>query len=416
MIVKKLAVPLINDKILLQAERCYIACGGISEEAFAFVTGRLSIKCKIEIVTGLDLPTSPLVMKKVIKQLTDRVSLRIYTKNFFHPCVYIFDLPFRKSVAFIGSGHFTMEGLKDNEEIFYKITDQKEIENLKSWFTGYNEFSEQLTEALVMEYELVYPSLKQREIFSRQEKKEVFELTTRGFNWDNIKFKNQFFKREDYVIFCNNVASLHNLESLAARNIVQTKLLQLHDGLKPQLANLKLFSDKNGMASSHDPVNFANGKIRSMRLSYGRSESELQRYRADAKPCDFITLQVAIRQIEVSILLIAGLENSGREDREYFFAQMQAPEYRTMFFKLLTGLTSEYWIEIAGERRGTDTFQNEEMLWYFTNADDYRYYPFKIGRNYAPGDLEISQDNIVSTISKEFDKLVLLYRHIKAPK
>jgi hypothetical protein len=43
--------------------------------------------------------------------------------------------------------------IKDHEEIFYKVTNEKEIENLKSWFTGYYEFAGPLTETMIQEYE-----------------------------------------------------------------------------------------------------------------------------------------------------------------------------------------------------------------------------------------------------------------------
>ena len=196
MIVKKLAVPLINDKILVQAEHCFIATAAISEPAFDFVKSRLHPKCKIEIVTGLDGLTSPEVLKRIWRHYQDRITLKIYTRNFFHANVYIFDLPFRKTVAFLGSGHFTLDGIKDNEEIFYKITDIKEIEALKSWFTGYYEFAEPLTENILEEYEWIYPSIRQREIASREEKEQVIGLTMRGFNWETTRFKNQYFKKE----------------------------------------------------------------------------------------------------------------------------------------------------------------------------------------------------------------------------
>ncbi|HEY8933902.1 MAG TPA: phospholipase D-like domain-containing protein, partial [Cyclobacteriaceae bacterium] len=133
MIIKKLAVPLINDKILQQAEHCYIATAGISEVAFDFIKNRLSPKCKIDIVTGLDSLTSPQVLRRIWRHYQDRITLRLYTRNTFHANVYIFDLPFRKAVAFTGSGELTMEGLKDHEEIFKKIIDPKEIEALLSW-------------------------------------------------------------------------------------------------------------------------------------------------------------------------------------------------------------------------------------------------------------------------------------------
>jgi hypothetical protein len=48
------------------------------------------------------------------------------------------------------------------------------------------------------------PTIRQREIASRQEKEQVMGLTTRGFNWETIKFKNQYFKKEDYLTFSNS--------------------------------------------------------------------------------------------------------------------------------------------------------------------------------------------------------------------
>ncbi len=153
MIIKKLAVPLINEKILPQVEHCYIATEAVSEEGFDFIRSRIPTKTKMDIVTGVTGPTSREVLHRIWRNYQGRITLNIYTKNVFHANVYIFDLPFRKTIAFIGSGTCTLEGLKDHEELFYKITDAKEIENLKSWFTGYFEFSEPLTEKVILEYE-----------------------------------------------------------------------------------------------------------------------------------------------------------------------------------------------------------------------------------------------------------------------
>ena len=101
MLVKKLAVPFINDKLLNQAEHCYIATAAISSAGFDFVRTRLQPKCKIELVTGLDVATSPDVLKRIWNHYQERISFRIYTKNFFNANVYIFDLPYRKAVAFV---------------------------------------------------------------------------------------------------------------------------------------------------------------------------------------------------------------------------------------------------------------------------------------------------------------------------
>ena len=153
MIIKKLAAPLVNDKLLQQAEHCYIATAEISEEGFDFIRSRIPTKTKMDLVTGMNGKTSPEVLKRIWKNYQGRINLSFYSRNVLHANVYVFDLPYRKSVAFVGSGACTLGGLKDQEEIFYKITDPKEIESVMSWFTSYFEFSEPLTEKFIEEYE-----------------------------------------------------------------------------------------------------------------------------------------------------------------------------------------------------------------------------------------------------------------------
>jgi hypothetical protein len=401
MIIKKLAVPFINDKLLQQVEHCYIATAAISEAGFDFIRSRIPTKSKMEIVTGLDVPTSPEVLRRIWRNYQGRITLNIYTKNFFHANVYIFDLPFRKSVAFIGSGHFTLDGIKDGEELFYKITDAKEIENLKSWFIGYYEFSNPLSEELIQEYEYLYPTLKQRDIASRQEKKQFIELTATGFNWDQLKFKNQFFKKEDFLALSSSQARLTTPEIQAARVNAQTKLIQLHELLKKDVARLKLPADTDvsKIVSSLDPNDHPDKKLQQLWLTYGRNEA------------DFFTIQLALLQKEVGIGLTSK-PNTGKVDRENFQKQMHNEEYRKQFFTLLTGLGAGYWIEILGDKKAVEVFQQEDTLWEFTKADQWMHYTFSIVKNFAPGDAQISTDLIAPTIIKELEKLVLLYRHL----
>jgi hypothetical protein len=411
MIIKKLAVPLVNDKILLQAEHCYIATTAISEQGFEFMRARLPLKSKIEIVTGLDGPTSPAVLRRIWRHYHDRMSLKVYTRNFFHANVYIFDLPYRKAVAFAGSGHLTLEGIKDGEEIFYKITDPKEIEALKSWFTGYYEFSEPLTESILQEYEGIYPSIRQREIASREEKEQAMALTTRGFSWDTIRFKNQYFKKEDYLAFANSKTLLNTPEIDTERAAIQDKLLHLHELLKSHFEGLGLQGGTDRV-SSLAPADHPDGKIRSLWISFGRRTTELPRYTAGAKPADLMSIQIIIGPRDTGIRLLAGKPNGGREDREYFRKQMEEAAYRSTFFKLVQDLGDGYRIEIAGEKKPVNVFQTEDALWEFTQSDDWRYYTFAVGRNYTPGDPAISNENIPLTMTKESDKLVMLYRHM----
>ena len=94
---------------------------------------------------------------------------------------------------------------------------------------------------------------------------------------------------------------------------------------------------------------------------------------------------------------------------------MNDVEYRKQMFNLLSGLGAGYWIEVACERKNTDTFPTEETLWEFTKADQWIHFDFIIGRNYTPDAVEISNENIAPSIVKELDKLSLVFRHMKAP-
>jgi hypothetical protein len=413
-IIKKLAAPFINNKILHEAEHCYIATAAISDAGFDFVRTRISPKCKMQMVTGLDVLSSPSVLRRIWKNYLDRIDLRFYTKNFFHPNVYIFDLPFRKSVAFIGSGHLTLGGVKDNEEIFNKTIDQKEIEELKSWFTGYFEFAAPLTEELIQEYELIYPGMKQRDIASREEKRLLVELKASGFNWDSIKFKNQYFKKEDYLVFHHQKASQHTDAVKQERKIVFDKLINLHELMKSHVAVFKLSSDASHVVGGFEPSEHCESKVRSMWISYGRSEAERKKYHA-APLSSFMTLRMVIAQNHFGVYLVVGEESTAQVDREFFQQKMHDTDYRTLVFKLLSALGQAYWIEIAGDRRPISSFKNEQELWDFTKTDDWRYYRFAIGRNYSPGDPAISTEGIASTVVKDMESLLPLYREMLHP-
>lgn len=416
MLIKKLAVPFINEKLLQQVEHCYIATAAISEAGFDFIRSRIPTKSKMEILTGLEMPSSPAVLQRIWRNYHGRITLNIYTRNVFHANVYIFDLPYRKSVAFVGSGSYTLEGIKDGEELFYKISDAKDIENLKSWFIGYYEFAQPLTEELIAEYEWRYPAMKRRDHQSRLEKKQFLALTTAGFNWDHIKFKQQYFKKEDYLGFSSSNAQFATPELNAGRVNVQNKFIALHELIKEPLRKLGLqaATDQGSMVSSLDPAQHADSQLRSMWLAYG-STTALKKFDETSTLADHMHVNVMLNQMDIGIYLVAGTRRTGKADREYFKDRMNEIEYRSQVFKLLGGLGAGYWIEVACERKNTDAFPSEDALWEFTKADQWMHYDFIIGRNYTPEAVEMSSENIAPSIVKELEKLSLVLNKLKAP-
>lgn len=413
MIIKKLLAPFVNNKILKEAEHCYIASAGISEPAFDLLMSNLSRHCNVDIVTGLDLPTHPNVLWKILKKYPGRVTLRIFTRNVFHSNLYIFDLPFRKRIAFVGSGSLTLGGIKDHEELSYKIDIERNVEDLKAWFRSYFDFGADLSEKIIKEYEILYPSIVARDNATKEDLKQFTDVITGRFSLDDKSLSKQYFQSNDYSTLHHSKASLDTQLVHHERIILKNKLLELHEQLKPYLLKLKLHEpdDSDQIVSSLDPVFHYEHKVRTIGLTYGRSKKELDEYKA--KLTDLINIQLLLRPQEFGICLSLGKPNRGTEDREYFRKEMNNEESRKKFYDLLKGLGKDYWIEVSGERKLVDTFEDEQVLWNFTTADHLPY-NFIIGRNYAANDPDIAVDNIITTIQKEIDKLIHLYSLMKA--
>lgn len=409
MLVKKLAVPLINEKILLQAEYCQIITAGLSEEGFDFIASRLPVKCKVELVTGLDEVTSPKVLWRIWKHFTDRISLRIFTKSPLHANAYIFELPFRKTVAYVGSGNLSFEGLKDQEEVFYKVTDAKEIDALRSWYVGYFEFGEPITEEIINAYDSIYPTLMKRQIASRQEKQEALAIASRAFNWDQFKFRNQLFKKEDYLVLSNEKAASSSPIIQTEREQLRDKMLALHELIKRDISLLKLSALGNVVSAVVPEVE---NKINEITLSYGRREAEMKKFALHVTVDEFAQIQIALRQRELTLRLIVGKAGLEGIDRAYFHQQMTDEAFSAKFFKDLTTLGSHYWIEIAGKRSELSTLKDEKALLANTKLDDHRFSTFAIGRNFGPGDPAISADQIAITLAAELTKVMLIYDQI----
>lgn len=400
-------MPFINEKLLQQAEHCYIATAAISEEGFDFIRSRIPTKTKMEIVTGLEMPTSPGVLQRIWRNYQGRISLHIYTRNRFHANLYIFDLPYRKSVAFVGSGDCTLGGLKDSDELFYRINDAKEIENLKSWFVGYYEFAQPLTEEIVSEYTSRYPLMKEHEHALRVEREQLLGLTT-GFSWDHIKFRQQFFKKEDYLVFNSNKAGSDTDELRAERTDLQNKFVTLHELMKDELSKIGLRADGEGIVSSIDPARHPNALLRNIWLSYGLHAINTKKLDDHSQA----SVRITLGQKELCLQLVVGTARQNKTERERFKTNMNDEDYRKQTLQLFSKLGPGYWIEVACDRTPVEAIRTEEALREITKRDDGQHHRFAIGRCFEPNATEISQENVAVTLIRESTRLVSLVRHM----
>lgn len=106
--------------------------------------------CNLRIVTGVDLPV-PLDVLRALKN-SYKKKAKIYTESFFHPKVYIFRMKNKSLVAYIGSGNFTEGGLLNNIEVFYKVENQDECNNILGWFDNIFNRSLCITDDFLIEY------------------------------------------------------------------------------------------------------------------------------------------------------------------------------------------------------------------------------------------------------------------------
>lgn len=137
------------EKLLFEAIEVNIAVALCSNCAID-VLQNVPKNCKLRIVTGVDLPT-PIEVLRTLKSRYKKKA-RIYIETFFHPKVYIFRMKNKDLVAYIGSGNFTEGGLLNNIEVFYKVEDQDECNNLSSWFENVFNKSLCITDNFLIEY------------------------------------------------------------------------------------------------------------------------------------------------------------------------------------------------------------------------------------------------------------------------
>jgi hypothetical protein len=381
MITKKLAVPLINEKILAQAQHCYIATSNITDAGFDFIRTRIPPGCKINIVTSLDGVTSPNVLQRVLRHYQGRITFNIYTRNVLHANLYVFDLPFRKSVAFVGSGSASLEGLKDHEELFWKITDAKEIESLMSWYTSYFEFGTPVSENLVREYEQIYPPLITRELNSIREKELAIRLS--HYTLDGIRFRSQYFKKEDFTALAPPPGV--SVEKVAAdQDSVKEKLMQLGENVRAKSTGLPPHSQL--IISSH-------GRTQSYDFTFSHNISDT----------NFISIGITPFEIRTAITLGTYINNLSSRQNLHF--RLKEDDFKAALYSLLSTLGTGYTIQVLTSRKMLGTLSNDKAMAELLESDYGYHLPVVIEKLFSPAEAACADDKIVDTLTAELRQL-----------
>ena len=162
---------------LTKAEEIWIAVGLLNSFGLQFILGAVPKSCKINIIAGIDLPTDPKALSKLLSLKGKRIiNAKVFTEEYFHPKVYVIKSA-SQLFAIVGSANCTMGGLEDNVEMSIGIKDNAICKSLIQWIVqDIVPTSQPLTADFIKAYK---PAYDKRMMRKKKEKVEIEDLKDR---------------------------------------------------------------------------------------------------------------------------------------------------------------------------------------------------------------------------------------------
>lgn len=422
--VSKLKIELEN--YLKEAKELWFAVALVKDSAYEFIQNTLDADCVQNHLVGIDLPTSPSVLRTLQSgQKKGLFKCAIYKSNFnFHPKVYLIKLD-DEYVAFIGSSNLTDGGLENNIELNYKVADQSVCLDILNWFNSLFDDGYPLTDENIEEYESQFEGMqKLQEQLRRKRKSIVLKKPNVIINpLDAIDFRDRYFKKEHHWAFRKELWYTDSEEAIDERELARIRCVELHDTVFPRFNTYGIEILEPNPMTDHlismirqiDPTKPR--PIKAMWLSYGKNSSEIKQYqnlvgRDQKAKQTFIhhtRLQIRIDVQNIGIYLLFAKENEGGLfDRDFFKGKMRDRSFRDKFYQMIKSLPNEYFISVGGKSQLCNNFNSVEELYSFTKKDNNQMY-FIIGRDYEIEDNEMSEINLPIEVLKVFKRLFLFY-------
>tara|TARA_R110002051_G_scaffold308361_2_gene380101 strand:- start:877 stop:2151 length:1275 start_codon:yes stop_codon:yes gene_type:complete len=409
-------------KFIRKADEICIAVAMLTDYGIELFDDR-DEDCAFEMLVGYDLPTQPSALQKL---LDDQVETKIYdVKNqFFHPKLYLFRIE-EDWTAFLGSGNCTKGGLQTNIELSLKIEDPNTVQELLDWYETYYKLGTNLEQEWLDEYRLFFAERSDKEKELRSITKQFKKATgvTKGkVALPDYDFTGQFFTFKHYDAFTAPKPILDEPITIAERLEVRNKLEELHNRIYPIM-------DKKGWEvyahhqSQHLTSSFrhnerASSSLNAIWLHYGRSEEELEQYKEafgeNMTSLYHMRLEILILKDLLWVELRVGKNDGSYPDREYIKEQLKTnKEFAGNYHQLIKNLDKNFTVTVADEEVPVNDFKGVDDLKEFTLKDNPKFYYFRIGRLYKPDDQAISENNIVTTVINDFEKLYPIYQLFK---
>lgn len=426
--IEYLETELINS--LNEAKSILIAVALLKKYGLEIIEDNIPEYCSRKYLVGINLPTPPYVLRRLLElQETNigQVSTKIYeTNKNFHPKVYLIEKKSGKLIAFIGSANATQGGFMDNIEMSVKVIDQKQCLEILNWFDKKFTLGRNFDSNYINSYEIVF---KRNNLLASTIKSNIANIggEDSSLSTNNLVIKpGQFFRQSDFDAFAPDTQFNTTPRAVELRGEVRERLIELNeliqkDFSKYGITDLHLPNRRNHYTSQHFHSR-GNNHIpkEAIWLQYGKSREELLLYSGKFYQSfvNHIRLQVILKntvnEVIIGIWLYLSKAHSSYFDRKRLKDGLNEIDFVERLYEYILALGGAYWIWIGNTEKSIAKLENSSELVEFLLQDDYSQ-EFIIGRDYAPNDTELSEDNIGETVIIEFAKLYKIYALIKAP-
>lgn len=409
----KLANSLPND--LRGCDELWVAVALASDAGFQLVQKDIDPHAKQHWVVGVDLATSPNVLRTFMEEDGSRISGRYSYKQgrTFHPKVYLLRTG-ENYVAYVGSGNCTNGGFDRNVEVALRTEDPSTCAALLKTIETWHKLGKAVDEDFLAAYEQLMDARKKRVTEDREETKSLFPNEDGpALDLSSIDFKDQFFKRKHFEAFTHPKPLRQTPEANAERYAVRDKLFELNERLKP-LIRSKGWDLHEHYTEEHIVSHAAHGQYVSQRLDgiwlhYGRSKAVLKQYGEGSTPLDFMRIQVIVHETNVGLWVRISKDNGSPFDRQHIREKLSTDtQYAERLFKLISALPAHYYISLNNTHRYVTEFNTADELRDHLLKADHKYY-FIIGMEMRPDDPRLSEANIANTVMQEFGAMYPIY-------
>lgn len=408
-----LANSLPND--LNGCDELWVAVALVSDAGFQLIQKHIDPNAKQHWVVGVDLATSPNVLRTFMEEDGGRIAGKYNYKQgrTFHPKVYVIRTG-EKYVAYVGSGNCTNGGFERNVEVAVRSEEPGLCASLVKTIEVWYKHGKAVDEEFLTAYEQLIAARKKREQEEREETESLLvEEGAYEVDLSRIDFTGQFFKREHFEAFIGDKPKIETPEADAERTAVRNRLFRLNELLLPRIKqrgwDLHDHYVREDIVSSAVHGQYTSKQLDGIWLHYGRSKADLKKYGADSTPMDFMRLQVIVHGTNVGIWIRISKDNGSPYDRQHIREKLtDDPQYVSDLFKLVHALPEQYYISLNNTHKYVREFSTEtELRDHLMTADNHYY--FIIGRDMHPGDPKLSETSIVNTIMNEFERIYPIY-------